>query len=353
MDTIVARKDVIPFRWADEIFVAQQGDDLLVWGDRNMWKSADLLFAYEREPVPPHIQFANCKTDADIISFVEKFGPVNGTQLTMPGSPVGTVEQRGIVQNLGELRTERTLLRTAIALMTRLVVADRADAGTEAIDDLVALLKTLPDGTRGWVAQVEREQAELHGGEYGQIQWHWSPADQCYLEELAMSASDAASRRGSPRYAFSAAQLLPDPLSLSRNALVLLLNAFPLSLRWYGDAPIEVPSYEMLHGIRPLLFAMLRRDLIRKRQVRMCNHAGCGNYFVASRIDRGCCTPKCSIAIVSNRYYEGTRKPAREKARKAREKAQKRALQVGAAAARKRKGRRRSATASMHLGGSE
>jgi hypothetical protein len=375
MDRKVERDKVAPFRWADETFVAQQGENLLVWGDRKMWNPADLLIAYKQEIDPPHLQFANCDTDAKLIAFVERFGPVHGFS-AMSGmwewpagdydkildeasvaheaqeSAIGAsknpeptsrrqalIEQktatrrffeevergsvkyrrphewRGIVQNLGELRTERTLLKTAIALAGRLLAnpVPGTPAGTEAIDDLVVLLQTLPDGTRGWGAQFEREQSELRS-EYDQVvpEWRWNRDDQRRLESMASSASDAASRR-SPGYSSSFASVQGDPHTLSRNALVLLLNAFPLSLQWHGDASIEVPPYHLFHGIRPLLFAMLRMDLLQKRHIRMCIREGCPNYFVG-RIDKDCCSKECSVKVASKKRYALTVKPARQKA---------------------------------------
>jgi hypothetical protein len=407
MDT--RKKGGIPqFRWADEIVGFQEGDNLLVFGYRRTWEPADLLTAYKQgvDP-PPHLQFANCDTDAKLIAFVGEFGPVHGTSAmsTMLECPAGTsdkildeasvayearataigaskrvepmnrrqaiierktaaghfseevervsvkyrrpFERRGIVQNLGELRTEQTLLKATIALMGRLVnPVPRTPAGTKEIDDLVGLLQALPEGTKHWAAQLEKEQAELRS-EYDVAvpEWHWSPADQSYLEGLAISASGAVSRRSSPGHSSSASILLPDPHTLSRSALILLLNAFPFSLQWHGNAPIEVPPDQLLHGIRPLLFAMLRWDLLHERQIRMCIREGCSDYFVASRSDKDCCSTRCSVVAASKKRYDNIVKPAREKARKR--------SQDGAATTSKRKEQRRSANASMHLGGSE
>lgn len=377
--------DIPQSRWADKIVGFQEGDNLLVFGYRKTWKPTDLLTAYKQgvDP-PPHLQFANCDTDAKLIAFVGEFGPVHGTSAmsTMLECPADTsdkildeasvahearataigasrradpmnrrqalieretatghfleevervsvkyrrpFERREIVQNLGELRTERTLLKAAIALMGRLVnPVPRAPAGTKEIDDLVGLLQALPEGTKHWAAQLEKEQAELRA-EYGQVvpEWRWSPADQNYLETLAMSASDAAARR-SPGYSSSFASVTGDPHTLSRSALISLLNAFPLSLQWHGNAPIEVPPNQLLHGIRPLLFAMLRWDLLHERQIRMCIREGCSDYFVAFRSDKDCCSVRCSVVAASKKRYEETVKPARKKARKAREESQK------------------------------
>jgi len=368
--------------------------------------------AYDQVTIPPHLQFANCTTDAELISFVEKFGPVNGTSVlstmsdhpddtrdrifeeasaahearskapgahkkAVPGSRSQAVrearmeqkadirdfflewervsikyrepyEHRAIVQNLGELRRERMLFRAALELVATLTgPIERTPAGTEAMDQVVATLQALPNGTNDWVVQFEREEAELlpefgHGPE-----WLWTRDIQRQLENYAYSASDEASRRNAD-YASSFASIQGDPLNLSKNALVLLLNAFPLSLNWYGPAPTEAPPSELLHGIRPLLFAMLRRDLLRERQIRKCKWEKCPNYFVATRPDRFCCTNKCSGKIVSKRAYEkNSAKPAWKKARM---KARKRSLQDGAATTSKRKGQRPNANASKHPG---
>ena len=112
----------------------------------------DLLNSFENTNEPaPHVQFANCMTDEDLIAFVERFGPINGFHAETrvadvePENFLKMMERvdsyspdlegwwrrfaeesrqhslapskfRGVIQNLKELRTERDVFRAALEL---------------------------------------------------------------------------------------------------------------------------------------------------------------------------------------------------------------------------------------------
>ena len=94
----------------------------------------------------------------------------------------------------------------------------------------------------------------------------------------------------------------------------MLLNAFPLSLQWHGDASIEVPPHQLSHGIRPLLFAMLRMDLLQKRHIRMCIREELPELFRGENRTKDCCSTECSVKVASKKRYALIVRPARQKA---------------------------------------
>jgi hypothetical protein len=58
---------------------------------------------------------------------------------------------------------------------------------------------------------------------------------------------------------------------------------------------------------------MLRRDLTTGRVVQMCKRPSCGNFFVANRGDKKCCSKRCSMNEAAKKYYAQTVKPTRKK----------------------------------------
>ena len=183
------------------------------------------------------------------------------------------------------------------------------------MERVVILLETIAEGTTGWVHQFRREQDALRS-EYEQVvpEWFWSKDIHEVLQKKAWSARSALGRSAGNDSAWYS--LGGHPYALAKDAIAVLLNAFPLSLSWHGDAPIETPPYHLLHGIRPLLFALLRRDLMLARQVRMCSRSGCGNYFLVSRTDKACCSLVCSAKVAAQKRYHEKVKPARQEAAK-------------------------------------
>lgn len=409
-----------PFRWADtNIQVIRYKEDLIVYGDLRMADQKDLLDSFENTNEPaPHVQFANCKTEEDLISFVERFGPINGIHAESRDADVelerflermervdshsayldgwrrwfaeeswepslAPYEFRGVIQNLEELRIERDVFRAALELTSLLLetatdpsgrkakesktettrdravgtsqgpgaeaIAETDGAGTEGdapdqgetqelvfdsarrgsdptsevkygedfaapdgeqnvIEDIAAHLETIAAGTAKWTEQSQREQSQSGKGF---PEWRWN--DEVHARLLSHAAS---AKIGASALPDSWSSIENDPYWRAKDSIALLLNAFAPQLDWHGDAPMESPSSTLAHGIRPLLYALLRRDLLNKREFRRCLQPGCGKYFLAYRPDKNCCSPECSAKVSQKRHYHLKRKPARQRTSK-------------------------------------
>jgi len=87
-----------------------------------------------------------------------------------------------------------------------------------------------------------------------------------------------------PHTAFEIAQLV----------LCELVNAFPTELRMWGDKVTDLPAADMLFGVRPALYAMLRREFMGDCGVRFCKDETCARLFAVTHgrqeycPDRGC-----------------------------------------------------------------
>jgi hypothetical protein len=169
----------------------------------------------------------------------------------------------------------------------------------EVLERIARLVRTIATGTAMWSAQFEREQGKESPGF---PEWRWSNETQALLSRYADSAGLAAAGQ---------AARFTDPYDPGRNSIILLLNAFPLELRWYGDALMEIPPTHLAHGIRPLLYTLLRRDLLR-RLLRKCNRLGCDRYFEASRPDKFSCSNECSAKVAQQKNYREKTKPQRQ-----------------------------------------
>ena len=367
-NTVIKKEEVIGSQWARNITVRRGAEDLDVYGEC-FRGSENLLDRYELETLPPHLEFANCQSDEGLIAFVGKYGPVVASEASerhldqdpdrfdktmnsvlssgvpwpsdrfayvalleevdrrMAASPVPST-QRHAVQKLDELRREHDLFRTAVGLTEKLMsypVPPDDDASAQeqgeqvaneeeisAMEEIVAFLEKLASITKAWEQQFAREQVALRSKYRILIpQWYWSQDEQKEMELRALQARDALKLLNQPG-SVSMLGVLP-PKASGQAAMCTLLNAFPLKLTWYGQFLMEAPPFDLLRGIRPILFAMLRRDVQTKRGVKRCAREGCPNFFVVSRIDKKCCSIDCSKRDATKRHYLGKRKVARQK----------------------------------------
>jgi hypothetical protein len=356
-------------RWADNVSVEVVDSYLLVSGDWQRFTRQDLLLAYERTDPRPHIQFANCRTTDDLITFVRGLGPIaarcardiafeelpNPYLVTLDAvirdpsvPPSDAMDQayrrwkakpqplslRIASQDLVELAREHEIFQAMVKLTNMLLSqpaalnsklqprrsADRNTKheiqGTDA-KELIGLVETIATGTKHWTKQRTREVEQLRmGTTHVMPEWNWDDDNQKELNRLAKSVREGVAASSANKSSWAAFQ--HDPWRSARNAVTLVLCGFPLEPLWTREGLIEVPPYHMLHGIRPLLFAMLRRDIVRQRGIRVCNRPGCGNFFVVARPDKYSCSNECSAKVAANKRYIQKVKPARDEARKAR-----------------------------------
>lgn len=364
IDTTRVDPPTVPFRWAEKVFVLENARDLIVIGRRDPWKPEDFLTSFESsKEVPPHLRFASCK-DEDLRPFVERFGPVTGTspRTELPEPEEGRIdvlfeqaarnlgssatpinlwneverltkvrkaasEVRGLIQNVAELRAERDIFRAAVDLVNALKPDSSSEFGErisrlrsrelqqerqERSNTMVRLLATIVEGTSEWMHQFKREEKELRA-DFAQVipEWLWSEDVHALIRKYSDQARSAVTHvsNGGEKSSWAAAGGAEVP---AKKVVSLLLNAFPLTLSWESVGVIETPPYDLLHGIRPLLYALLRRDVSLERQIRMCTRSGCGKYFLASRIDKACCDSVCSAKVAAMKRYRETVKPARQ-----------------------------------------
>jgi len=74
----------------------------------------------------------------------------------------------------------------------------------------------------------------------------------------------------------------------------------------------QVSGADLVCGIRPLIYHMIREDLIAETEIRLCRRRTCDKFFRADRIDQTCCSPECSQRVRFQKYYETKRKPTRQ-----------------------------------------
>jgi hypothetical protein len=336
-----------PLRWADRITVSEHQGRLIVMGERLMGSRVDLMKEYERAEFSPHIQFANCGDDRDLCAFVENFGPVfadcgiSETFLADENnvaarSGLGTpYESRNAIQLLGELRDEQVLFRAAMQIALLISQQDREasqksqlskkfssttrnhldEDNAERFDRLRRLIQeaeTIKRLTKGWEGQYQRTRKAISDSGNVDPEWRWSKAHHRDIQRLAdEGAYSASTEMDGTEDIFK-----PDAFQYAKWILTVLLNAFPTSLTWHGKFFRDSPPDDLLLGIRPVLFAMLRRDLRLGRAIRMCDRQGCGNLYIPNRSDKLCCSLPCSIKHNARRYHLGVRKPQRKKAGK-------------------------------------
>src|SRR5690242_13532442 len=138
---IVEQVITVP-KWADRITVQRAGDTLMVHGEGRIFEYAvlspkqDFLRLYTEYAKQwaekrsgkkqPHIQFANCRTDADLIHFIERFGPVSAAS----GPLVYHVKLKTIdcPQHIEALRRDRVIFAGAAKLVEQFGSGKKGDA---------------------------------------------------------------------------------------------------------------------------------------------------------------------------------------------------------------------------------
>jgi hypothetical protein len=328
-------------RWADKVFVERRGGELRVSGEVMLHPQYDLMGAHSRDPESPHIQFSTCRDEQELIHFVGQFGPVIARRANWknahPEDPAARWTSATpnfiyeAVQLLDELREEQALFQAAVEL-SRLLRTDpsqkRRSGRSKRItkggrppesggaDDMVTLTSIVDAigriviGTSKWEAQYRRRIKTLPGWEEEIREWTWSSQRQLRLEGHLYGGQfwlHKVKKDG------KAPTLLRDPIQLGKEVITILLNAFPPSLSWFGDQIIEATPDDLLFGVRPVLFAMLRRDILHKREIRICARSGCGKYFTATRLDRRFCDIVCSKKHASAEHYKNIVKPSRRR----------------------------------------
>ena len=300
------------FQWAESL---HEGEELLVEHVRTDLHISGLLPRYEEENRPtdlirqydigakyravgkqrttgdsPETLFANADTDEKLVAFVRRFGPVVAKQaytnfekpekgLFQPCLPLRLFA----VQDIRELRNEHVIFRSAMDLMTRL---------TESRFDLRSaqrLIGEIAARIIDWPKQWERERVQSRKEPF----WNLRADSLQRIHGLTVGGPDC---------------LLPPALD-GRIVLCELVNSF---------RSIAFPNPPEMHasikyGIRPLLYAILRRQFLSPRDIVACANTQCRNFFNIERTGQQYCCPDCSIHQRQRTYWSERGKKLRKK----------------------------------------
>jgi len=238
----------------------------------------------------PETQFANAETDNKLVAFVRQFGPVVAkdayTNFERPEK--GQSEPRlpirlFAVQDMQELRNEHLIFRSALDLTVRLI---------ESPFDFVSaqrLIGEIATGIIAWPEQWERERVQSRKEPF----WNLRSDALERIQQLTDRKPDC---------------LLPPTLD-GRIVICELVNSFRAIV---FPNPLEMHA-NIKYGIRPLLYAILRRQFLSPRDVAACANTHCRNFFNVERDGQQYCCTECSIHQRQRNYWSDRGKKLRKK----------------------------------------
>ncbi|HXC43336.1 MAG TPA: hypothetical protein VNY51_07445 [Candidatus Dormibacteraeota bacterium] len=248
----------------------------------------------------PETLFANADTDDKLVAFVRRFGPVVAKQAyTNFERPEKGLSESHLplrlfaVQDLPELRNEHVIFRSAMDLMTRL---------TESRFDLRSaqrLIGEIAARIIDWPKQWERERAQSRKEPF----WNLRADSRQRIRGLTVGGPDC---------------LLPPALD-GRIVLCELVNSFRSTA--FPNPPEMHASIK--YGVRPLLYAILRRQFLSPRDIAACANTQCRNFFNVERAGQQYCCPACSIHQRQRTYWSERGKKLRKKRLREQKKAKK------------------------------
>jgi hypothetical protein len=239
----------------------------------------------------PHVQFANADTDEKLIAFVRRFGPVVARSVSFVRHDPRLVLQA--IQDLKELRTERMIYQAVVSLTVQ------SRAKNFDVDSATRLIETIASNIRNWPEQLTREQSERAG----EPSWKLSQSSMQRISQLSSHGPEA---------------VLPPVLPPNLDARIViseLLNVFPGKV-----FPNRLEMHSAIkHGIRPLLYAILRREFLYPHGTEVCANTFCRDFFEVERANGIFCSPECSRQQRQRDYWqERGNKLRRQRLRKGR-----------------------------------
>jgi hypothetical protein len=185
-------------------------------------------------------------------------------------------------QDMQELRNERAVYHAALAVVMQLG-RPKYD-----YDSAQQHIKTIADNVREWPSQWERERTQR------QTEPRWKLREESLkrIEGLPSLPPDL---------------FLPD--SLGGNIVICeLVNSFPATA---FPNPAELHG-SIRFGIRPLLYAILRRHLFKPMGFFACLNEHCRPFFSIERSGQRFCSPECSIRHRQRVYWREKGKKLRK-----------------------------------------
>lgn len=265
-----------PLIWAANIAVVDGPGGLAVIGkpavlaEETQRSAFDVWHQYlhpTRGLEPTHMMFANAKQGDALRKFVERFGPVVAESY---GEGDDTIVA---TQSWSDLKTEQAVYHAAWEL--------REAFWSSSPQRLRDLVKIILDGVTKWPEQHAREVLLRANQGMGVPGWRF---DDNNLTWLRGKVAELTALCGSPK-GDKLLQFMKAPHKASEVAqLVLseLVNAYPVKLSLWGSVVAELPASDMLFGVRPALYAMLRREFISDTGVRFCKDETCGRLFTVT-----------------------------------------------------------------------
>ena len=291
------RLEVLPLAWASNIEVARAAEYLTVKGsvaiaDEQVQVERDLYHGYREAPRDwgkgkrcgaPHIEFANAKTDQQLLAFVKKFGPVAASVV----QEVTTEDEWTLTatQPLEALRRERQTYESALTLLAELDQKPTANLRTIQI-----CIAQLVEGCWPWTSEWQNEAQYRRSKGLQPPRWHFGNEVRDHLVYLKVSAE----RHPNPT---TLSELLNSSgaFDCGHQVICNLINAFAVEVQYFGNTRLEGPPWDSLRfGIRPVLYYILRLEYLRRGRVRLCQNLQCNRLFRVERAGQQFCDEDCS-----------------------------------------------------------
>ena len=246
----------------------------------------------------PHIQFANASNDDELVAFVRRFGPIQADGSLME-RPNGMIMAR---QDLPGLRRDHLMFKGAMKLVVGLGDDDSKEVNGIA-DGLTEMFRA---------ALEPGPTSEIHTApEFRSCQWYGN---------TILRFANSLLVQGGPVLAPGQIHLqsIGDLHSMEairvrrigQLGLAVLLNSFAPELVPVGNRMMELPVYDPCR-ILPVLYFMLRQDVLRKQAIAICERPECGAFFAVERAGSRFCSPECSQLQRQRDYWQRKGKEAR------------------------------------------
>jgi hypothetical protein len=246
----------------------------------------------------PEVCFANADSDEKLIDFVRRFGPVVAKR-AITGEPFFeeihgkklSIRTLTAYQDMQELRNERAIYNAAWSLVMlqgegQKAYESKRELGRELIREIAARVKN-------WPLQWEREREGRK----------WEPYWKLKADSLERIVGVSMLNYPDP--------FLPSVVD-GRIVICELLKCFE---GFVFPSFLEMHS-EITFGIRPLLYAALRRQFATPRDVARCTNTLCRSLFHLERAGQQFCCAECSRQQRQRTYWDRRGKKLRRKRQK-------------------------------------
>jgi hypothetical protein len=297
----------------------------------------------------PHVRFARAETDEQLQNFIEHYGPIcpiaSSVQLRPARGDDRPATEIVACEELARLRRERnTFVATSELLKEVKSQAPSFNRMRELVDKIWI-------GTNGWFSEWKQEGSRrrelLIGGD--QPSWAWSVRSQRQIElkrnycrsrrvpEVLLHPDRVDSNSAATNEELlrlkeacdnptdTAAKEIVEPC---HEIVCTLLNGFPVYVQRWEGLSIEFPAEDVVFGIRPALYYLLRCDYLSDVHIARCPWQHCSlKWFRQDRRGQIFCSAECERKNRQRdyylrkgrktkcKYYVSTVKPERAKAR--------------------------------------